>query len=64
MNKCYNCTKKLTIVNNYTCKCNNNFCSKCRHAESHKCTFDYKKHGKDILTNSLVKVTCDKIILI
>lgn len=55
-NRCFNCKKKLGLIP-FTCKCNNNFCSKCRHAEDHSCTFNWQEYGtKKILEeNPVVK---------
>ena len=48
----------------FTCKCKNNFCSKCRYPEEHNCKFDYKNHEKNILKEQLVKVVAKKIDII
>ena len=64
MSNCYNCCKKLTIVSNYKCRCEHNFCIKCRLPELHSCSFDHKNYGKEILGKSLIKVINCKIIKI
>ena len=61
--RCFNCRKKLGILN-YKCKCNNNFCSKCRLPETHECNYDYKTEGRQQLKKRLVKVKAEKIIKI
>ena len=64
MSKCYHCSKKLTIVNNYNCRCTNNFCIKCRLPELHNCTFDHKTFEKNILKCLMVKAVHNKVIQI
>ena len=58
--KCYYCKKKLKLIK-YECKCNQNFCSNCRLPETHKCTFDFLKEGKEKLTVKLEKVVNTKV---
>ena len=65
MVKCYNCKLKLTLVEReLTCKCNENFCIKCRLPEIHKCSYDYGKEGRKQLKNKLIKVCNNKIEII
>ncbi len=42
------CNKKLTLTNNFECKCE----------------FDYKNKQKELLQNKLKKITADKVIKI
>ena len=59
------CGKKLNLVDSTTiCKCSLSFCSKHRHSEDHKCTFDYKAKGQRDLSNSLVKAIGQKVEVI
>lgn len=58
--KCKNCNKKLKLMP-FTCKCENNYCSKCRYPEIHNCEYDFKNYQKNILKKQLVKVVCKKI---
>jgi predicted nucleic acid binding AN1-type Zn finger protein len=44
-NRCSKCNKKLGLVP-FSCKCENSFCPKCRHPESHDCTFDFRAEAK------------------
>lgn len=50
------CTKKLGITS-FPCKCEKKFCSLHLMPESHACTFDYKKHGRELIRkkNPVVK---------
>lgn len=48
--RCNMCNKKLPLIP-ITCKCDKEFCNKCRDPESHKCTFDYKKDKTQILSS-------------
>ena len=61
--RCYYCNKKIKLME-YTCKCQEIFCQKCRMPEIHKCTFDYKNNGKMLLAKNLPQVKCDKVIKI
>ncbi|XP_050443533.1 AN1-type zinc finger protein 4-like [Adelges cooleyi] len=45
--RCAQCNKKLTISAQYTCRCGLNFCPEHRYSESHNCTYDYQKNGRD-----------------
>ena len=36
-NKCYSCSKKTGLLG-FSCRCGNNFCSKHRYPEEHKCS--------------------------
>lgn len=58
-----NCKKKLDLVP-FTCKCNLQFCSKHRLPEAHKCTYDYKKTGREILKKNNPVIINKKIITI
>jgi hypothetical protein len=37
----------------YKCKCGKIFCITHLHAEAHKCTFDYKQEGKELLKKQI-----------
>ncbi|RZF41822.1 hypothetical protein LSTR_LSTR005284 [Laodelphax striatellus] len=55
--RCMVCRKKLTIINTYTCRCGNIFCSIHRYSEAHDCDYDYKEEGRRILeqNNPLIR---------
>lgn len=59
--KCFYCNKKLTLIN-FTCKCEHNFCLKCKLPEYHKCNYDYKKNSN--LSNKMIKIVNKKINII
>jgi len=61
--RCFNCNKKTGIMV-FSCKCVENFCSKCRYPEEHLCKFDYKNYEKNLLKKRLVKVVAKKIEII
>lgn len=42
--KCAFCSKKLGPVS-FKCKCFSSFCTKHRHPEEHRCTYDHKTAG-------------------
>ena len=62
MPKCFKCKKKILIE--FNCRCNKKFCITHKNPEEHTCTFDYKEHGKKIISDKNKKVTNDKIIKI
>lgn len=49
MAKCYNCKKKLTLVEkSIICNCNHKFCLQHRIPENHNCCYDYSKYKVNI----------------
>ena len=58
--RCYNCNKRIKLME-YSCRCNNIFCIKCKMPEDHNCTFDHKAYGKLYLENKLEKVVGQKL---
>ncbi len=61
--RCFHCNKKIGLIVN-TCKCEKEFCIKCRLPEIHNCTFDHHKFEKEQLKKNLPKVITEKIIKI
>jgi hypothetical protein len=53
------CKVKLMLVD-FACRCNSFYCSQHRFAEAHKCSFDYKASGKDILEKQNPAVVAQK----
>jgi predicted nucleic acid binding AN1-type Zn finger protein len=55
-NSCAKCNKKLKLTDS-KCKCNNYYCSAHRYSDTHNCSFDYKKHGREYLEkqNPIIK---------
>lgn len=60
MARCNNCNKKAGLIV-FDCRCEGTFCRKCSFPEVHKCDFDIKLHQKNLLKQSLVKVSSQKI---
>ena len=54
------CKTKL-MLSDFACKCENYYCSSHRHAESHSCSFDFKKQGHSQLEKQLVKTVAAKL---
>ena len=54
------CKAKLLLTDS-ACKCQSFFCKSHRHAETHKCSFDFKKAGDSELQNRLVAVKGSKL---
>ena len=61
--RCHFCNKKIKGGIEYTCKCQNTFCAKCRLPESHRCTYNFK-NDKQKLMKQLVKIEPQKILKI
>ena len=49
------------MLSDFACKCENYYCSIHRHAESHGCTFDFKKQRALELEVNLVKTVAAKV---
>ena len=54
------CKKKLGVIK-FTCKWELSFCTWHRLAESHKCTYDFQKEGKEKLEEKNPQIIKDKI---
>ncbi|NBO72021.1 hypothetical protein EBV26_16310 [bacterium] len=54
------CKVKLTLAD-FACRCKSFYCSQHRFAELHKCTFDYKTIGKEVLAKQMVEVKGNKL---
>lgn len=54
------CKVKLLLTDS-ACKCQSFFCKNHRHAETHKCTFDFKKAGGSELQDRLIAVKGSKL---
>ena len=61
-NRCHVCRKKVGMLG-FKCKCSDEhlFCAAHRLPESHQCVFDHHAEEKEMLSNKLVKVVCEKI---
>ncbi len=62
--KCTFCSKKIGIVNTFTCKCEKVYCNLHRMPENHKCSHmdGFKTEGRKRLETQLVKVVAEKVI--
>jgi len=54
------CKKKL-MLSDVACKCGFRYCGTHRHAEEHKCKFDFRTHGKAQLSATLVKCAGERL---
>ena len=59
--RCSVCRKKTGLATSFTCRCGGTFCSIHRYAEEHKCTFDYKGTGRQLLQQSNPVVEAPKL---
>jgi len=59
-NRCMTCNKKITLIS-FECKCKNFFCSIHRYPDSHNCTFDYKKYGKQLIEKANPIIMSSKV---
>jgi len=53
------CKVKLMLAD-FACRCKSFYCSQHRFAEAHKCSFDYKAVGKELLTKQMPTVIAEK----
>ncbi len=60
-NKCNKCKRKLTLITEWLCKCNNYYCSICRLPFDHECSIDYVTKNKKELEKVNIKVENSKI---
>lgn len=54
------CKVKLMLAD-FACRCKSFYCSQHRYSEAHKCPFDYKTVGKDILQKQMPTVIANKL---
>ena len=57
---CMKCNKKLHTME-FKCKCDNYFCIKHHHSDSHECTYDYKTANKEYLKKTIPIISAKKI---
>ncbi len=57
--RCCNCLKKTLVL--IKCSCSKITCLKCRMPETHICSFDFQKKGKEHLQSQNPIITSDKI---
>lgn len=55
--RCHECNKNVGILG-IECKCGFIFCSLHSFSESHRCTFDFKNHDKNLLKERLQNELC------
>lgn len=64
-NLCNYCKKRKVALIPFSCKClYKSLCNFCRLPEDHKCTFDYKTEGKNILRENNPLIVNSKVTLI
>jgi predicted nucleic acid binding AN1-type Zn finger protein len=54
------CRRKL-MISDFACKCGHRFCTAHRHAEEHKCAFDFRAAGLANLSTTLVKCAGNRL---
>jgi hypothetical protein len=59
--RCAQCNKKLKISAQYTCRCGLTFCPEHRYSESHNCSYDYQKNGRDSIEKNNPLVVRSKL---
>ncbi len=58
--KCWKCKKKVGLLG-FECSCNHTYCSGCRQAENHSCTFNYFAKYQEQLTKNNPKIIGSKL---
>jgi hypothetical protein len=53
------CKVKLMLAD-FACRCKSFYCSQHRASEVHKCSYDYKTLGKDLLNKQMPVITGEK----
>jgi hypothetical protein len=53
------CKVKLMLAD-FACRCKSFYCSQHRASEIHKCSYDYKTSGKELLTKQMSAVVAEK----
>lgn len=59
--RCMECRKRLPIAGRFECRCSKVFCARHRYSESHKCKFDYKSVGKQLIASANPAVLAPKL---
>ena len=59
-NRCDKCNKKLPLTA-IKCKCDKLFCNDHRYSDTHDCTYDYKKKGKEFLEKNNPSINFSKV---
>ena len=59
-NRCLSCRNKVGLTG-FQCRCGGTFCSMHRYADSHECSFDYKKAGREQIAKQNPVVMAEKI---
>lgn len=59
--RCHSCKKKVGLTG-FNCKCGRMFCGMHRYAETHECTFDYKRTAADQIAKTNPRVKEDKLV--
>ncbi|PWA98973.1 A20/AN1-like zinc finger family protein [Artemisia annua] len=59
-NRCFDCNTKVGVMG-FKCRCGETFCGSHRYPEEHKCEFDFKKTGRDLISKANPVVKADKV---
>jgi len=59
--RCSCCNKRVGLVKGFKCRCGNLYCSTHRYPEEHRCTFDFKAAGRELLSKANPIVKADKL---
>nr|GEZ15314.1 zinc finger A20 and AN1 domain-containing stress-associated protein 1-like [Tanacetum cinerariifolium] len=59
-NRCFDSNKKVGVMG-FKCRCGETFFGMHRYPEEHKCDFDYKKAGRDLISKANPVVRADKV---
>lgn len=62
--RCSKCNKKLGIIMIMKCHCEKFFCAKHRYAETHDCSYDFKKNGQLTIAEENPMIVSTKIFKI
>ncbi|XP_019189971.1 PREDICTED: zinc finger A20 and AN1 domain-containing stress-associated protein 5-like [Ipomoea nil] len=58
--RCFCCKKKVGLMS-FGCRCDGTFCGRHRFPEEHKCDFDFKAMGRNVLAMENPAISGDKL---
>lgn len=59
--KCKSCNKRLSLSNEFTCKCTGIYCGKHKYPDMHDCKFDHKENWTKQLKENNPQVIAEKV---
>ena len=54
------CKIKL-VLSDFACKCDKFYCAQHRYSDNHRCSYDYKAAGKNVLEKQMPAISATKV---